>query len=47
MIAYAAVLLFSGASYAALVLVGRGLALALALTALAAAVISVVLTFKR
>jgi hypothetical protein len=47
MIAYAAVLLFSGASYAALFLVGQGLALTSALAALVAAVVAVILTFKR
>ncbi|WP_160309594.1 hypothetical protein [Rubrobacter aplysinae] len=47
MIAYAAVLLFSGVSYAALVFVGQGLALASALAALVAAVIAVVLVVRR
>lgn len=47
MVAYAGVLLFSGASYAALVFVGQGLALALALAALAVAVFAVVLTITR
>lgn len=47
MIAYAAVLLLSGVSYAALVFVGQGLALASALGALVAAVVAVVLTIRR
>lgn len=47
MLAYAAVLLFSGASYAALVFVGRWPALAAALAALVAAVAAVVLTVRR
>lgn len=47
MIAYAAVLLLSGASYAALVFAGQGLALACAALALVAAVVAVVLTVRR
>lgn len=47
MVAYTAVLLFSGASYAALVFVGRGFALACAFLALVAALVAVVLTIRR
>lgn len=47
MIAYAAVVVFSGASYAALVYVGQALALSFALAALIAVIAAVVLTLKR
>ena len=47
MAAYAAALLLVGASYAALVFVGRGLALAFALAALVAVVAAVILTVRR
>lgn len=47
MIAYSAVLLLSGASYAALVFVGQWLALVCALGALAAVIAAVVLTIAR
>lgn len=47
MVAYAAVILLSLASYAALVFVGQALALASVLGALVAAVVAVVLVVKR
>ena len=47
MIAYSAVLLLSGASYAALVFVGQWLALVCALAALIAVIAAVVLTVWR
>ncbi len=47
MVPYVLVLLFSGASYAALVFLGVRIALLLALAAFVAAIVSLVLVIKR
>jgi hypothetical protein len=47
MVAYAAVLVLLGATYATLVLAGPGVALVFALGALAAVLVAVVLVLKR